>query len=322
MSETKGEGMIYILILLGFIMLIYGGNILVDGAVAVAKRMKVSPLLIGLTLVGFGTSTPELMTSLFAAAMNAEGIAVGNVIGSNIANILLVLGVAAILSAIPVNKASFKRDSSFLALSTGVLVFALLWGKIGFILGALMCSTLGYYVYYSYKTEKKHLTPEEKEVIQSQHKKNDHHELGLAIAKTIVGMILTVAGARVLVTNSVVLAERLGVSETIIGLTLVALGTSLPELATSIIASLKKQSALALGNVIGSNIYNALFILGVTALFVPVQVPSNVAWDVVIMIAVTGLLVLLGNRGKLTKRTGLLFLALYVLYVGYLMYKA
>lgn len=313
--------MIYILILFGFLMLIYGGNVLVDGAVAVAKRMKVSQLLIGLTLVGFGTSTPELMTSFFAAIMNAEGIAVGNVVGSNIANILLVLGVAAAMHAIPVNKASFKRDSLFLALSTGVLVLALLWGRIGFILGALMCATLGYYVYYSYQTEKKHASAAEIEPAKVSHKKNQH-ELGISIAKTIIGIILTIAGARVLVTNSVVLAERWGVSETIIGLTIVALGTSLPELATSIIASLKKQSALALGNVIGSNIYNALFILGVTALFVPVKVPRNVMSDMTIMIAVTALLIYLGHKGKLTKSVGILFCVLYLAYVGYLAISA
>ena len=310
--------MIYILILLGFLMLIYGGNVLVDGAVAVARRMKVSPLLIGLTLVGFGTSTPELMTSLFAASMDAEGIAVGNVVGSNIANILLVLGVAAVISAIHVNKASFKRDGLFLTISTVVLVIALLWGRIGFVLGAIMCATLAYYVYYSYQTEKKHSSHEEKEIETPHNHKANHHELGFSVAKTIVGIVLTIAGARVLVTNSVVLAERWGVSETIIGLTVVALGTSLPELVTSIVASLKKHSDLALGNVIGSNIYNALFILGVTALFVPVKVPANIVIDVAIMVGVTGLLMYFGHKGKLAKSTGWLFCVLYALYVVYL----
>ncbi|MBQ3695368.1 MAG: calcium/sodium antiporter [Alphaproteobacteria bacterium] len=314
--------MIYILILIGFAMLIYGGNILVDGAVSVARRMKVSPLLIGLTLVGFGTSTPELMTSLFAASIDAEGIAVGNVVGSNIANILLVLGVAAVIRAISVNKTSFKRDSLFLSIATGVLVLALFWGRIGFILGFIMCATLGYYVYYSYQTEKKEakLDPTKTEVVRN--KKSNHIELGLSIAKTILGIVLTVIGARVLVTNSVVLAERWGVSETIIGLTIVALGTSLPELATSIIASLKKHSDLAWGNVVGSNIYNALFILGVTALFVPVKVPKNVMIDTLIMVGVTALLLYFGRRGKLTKRGGWLFCALYVVYIAYLALKA
>ena len=306
--------MIYILILLGFAMLIFGGNVLVDGAVAVAKRLQVSPLLIGLTLVGFGTSTPELMTSLFASAMNAEGIAVGNVVGSNIANVLLVLGVAASMYPISIGKASFKRDSLFLSLATGVLVFALLCGRIGFLMGVLMCATLGYYVYYSYRTEEKadHNSTKPYSI-------RDHYkEIIKYTAKTIAGIAITVVGARILVINSVILAERWGVSETIIGLTIVALGTSLPELATSIIASLKKHSDLAWGNVIGSNIYNALFILGVTALFVPVQVPKNIWPDVLIMVMITALLLYLGHKGKLSQKVGWLFCALYALYVGYL----
>ena len=316
--KGKEYSMIFILILIGFLLLIFGGDILVDGAVVVAKRMKVSPLLIGLTLVGFGTSTPELMTSLFAAQMHAEGISVGNVVGSNIANILLVLGVAALLCPIPIHKPSFKRDSMFLSISTGVLVVALLWGKITFFLGLLMCATLGYYVYFSYETEKKHESKEKE--VEPARIAESHRELGLSLAKTIIGIVLTVIGAHVLVTNSVILAEKLGVSETVIGLTLVALGTSLPELATSVIASLKKQSALALGNVIGSNIYNALFILGLTALFVPVNVPENVLPNIGIMVAVTALLLLFGFRGFFSKKTGLLFVLLYIAYVAYLAY--
>ena len=310
--------MIYILILIGFSLLIYGGNVLVDGAVAVARRLKVSPLLIGLTLVGFGTSTPELMTSLFAAVMNKEGIAVGNVVGSNIANILLVLGVAAAMSPIAVHRASFKRDSLFLLLSTGVLVLALLCGRIGFLLGAVMCATLGYYVYYSYRTERKYGAKSAKAEEACALPSTKAGSLGWPVLKTVLGLVLTIVGARMLVINSVVLAERWGVSETIIGLTLVALGTSLPELVTSIVASLKKQNSLVLGNVIGSNIYNALFILGVTALFVPVEVPSNIATNLTIMIFITGLLVYLGYQNKLTKRVGCLFCALYILYVIYL----
>ena len=317
--------MIYILILIGCALLIFGGNILVDGAVSVARRMKVSSLLIGLTLVGFGTSTPELMTSLQAAYLHAEGISVGNVVGSNIANILLVLGVSAFLHPIVVHKSSFKRDSLFLCISTGVLILALLWGKINFFLGILMCATLGYYVYYSYETEKKQpknpeapaQTPE-----THTHKSNSHHELGLALAKTIIGIVLTVFGARVLVSNSMILAVKLGISETIIGLTIVALGTSLPELATSVIASIKKQSSLALGNVVGSNIYNALFILGLTAVFVNVNVPGDVLPNIAIMAISTILLLLFGFRGSLSKKVGLLFIVLYIFYIGYLAYTA
>ena len=310
--------MIYILILFGFVILIYGGNLLVDGAVAVAKRLNVSSLLIGLTLVGFGTSTPELVTSLFAAGMDADGIAVGNVVGSNIANILLVLGVAACICTIPVAKASFKRDSLFLSIATGVLVLALALGKISFFIGLLMCATLGYYIYYSYQTEKKTPSFSEQKSTSTTPTKGSSKEILFSFAKTIFGIILTLIGARVLVINSVILAKRWGVSETVIGLTVVALGTSLPELMTSIIASLKKHSDLAWGNVVGSNIYNALFILGATALLVPVKVPPKMGVDIAIMVAATILLLYFGHKGKLPKWAGGLFCTLYIFYIGYL----
>lgn len=315
--------MIYFLILIGFCLLIYGGNLLVDGSVAVAKRMHVSSLLIGLTLVGFGTSTPELMTSLLASFQNSEGIAVGNVVGSNIANILLILGVALAIHAIPIHRAAFKRDGLFLSISTGVLCVALLIGKINFIMGALMCATLGYYIYYSYKTDKQHQHEEEKEVpVVKKSQRTQQRELGISIAKAIIGIVLTIVGAHVLVRNSEMLANKWGISESIIGLTIVALGTSLPELVTSVVAALKKQGALALGNVIGSNIYNALFILGFTALITPIKVPKDITLDVGIMAAVTALLLVCGRGHKMKRPVGFLFLGLYVLYIFYLVSKA
>ena len=311
--------MLYLLILFGFFLLVYGGNMLVDGAASFAKKMGVSSLLIGLTLVGFGTSTPELMTSLQAALMHKEGISVGNVVGSNIANILLVLGVAAAIRGVPVDPKSFKRDGSFLILSTAVLVIALLLGRIGFFMGLAMCATLAFYVWYSYQTDKKQVAASEKTV--SKRQSFTRKELVVSLMKTVGGIALTLAGAHILVVNAAILAQRLGVSETVIGLTMVALGTSLPELITSIVASLKGESALAFGNVVGSNIYNALFILGLTAVFVPVSVPSHIGLDVALMVAVTLALLLLGLRRSIPKIAGFAFIGVYVLYVGYLFYS-
>ena len=305
--------MIYFLIVVGFALLLMGGNFLIDGAVMVAKKLKVSPLLIGLVLIGFGTSTPELLTSLIAAYKHVEGIAVGNVVGSNIANIFLVLGVAALLRPVPVAKKSFKRDSLFLLLSTGVLIFALLWGHIGFAMGLLMCLTLAFYVFYSYSTEKE--IPEAEETGDNLSKKS----LSFALFKTVLGIGMTLYGAQLLVDNSVALATSWGVSEKVIGLTIVAIGTSLPELMTSIVASFKRQSAVALGNVIGSNIYNALFILGATALFLPVAVPASIESDVVVMTIATLLLLVAGFYSKcIGRKMGVLFLALYIAYLFYL----
>ena len=300
--------MIYFLLILGLLLLFIGGNWLVSGSVAVAHRLKVSPLLIGLTLVGFGTSTPELVTSLIATYKGANGISVGNVVGSNISNILLVLGLAALLNPVYVKGKSFKRDASFLLLSTLILVGASMFGTIGRLLGVIMIGTLIFYVIYSYKTEKEKPSKKEKLV-----------PLPTSLIRTIIGILLTLLGAKLLVDNSVELARSWGISESVIGLTIVAVGTSLPELATSIFSSIKKQNDVALGNVMGSNIYNALFILGMTAIFMPVQIPEQMGFDLVIMTITTFLMVGIALKfKKYTRITGACFLILYALYIAHL----
>ena len=300
--------MTYLLLALGLFLLFIGGDWLVAGSVAVARRLKVSPLLIGLTLVGFGTSTPELVTSLWATYKGSAGIAVGNVVGSNIANILLVLGVAALLNPVQVKGKSFKRDAAFLAFSTLVLVGASAFGTIGHLLGAVMVGALIFYVIYSYKTEKE--IPDEAE---------KPAPLISSFIRALIGILLTLLGAKLLVDNSVALARAWGISESVIGLTIVAVGTSLPELATSIMSAIKKHNDVAFGNVVGSNIYNALFILGVTALFMPVQIPSGMGFDLGIMTLVTALMIGIAfGFKKYSRATGALFLALYALYIAHL----
>ena len=316
--------MLYVLVVVGFVLLMYGGNLLVDGSVAVAKKMRVSSLLIGLTLVGFGTSTPELMTSLSAVFQGKPGIGVGNVVGSNIANILLVLGTAAFLNPVVVSKKELKRDGIFLIIATLVLMAALWWGRIGRLAGLGMCGLLVYYVWYCYQTERKDSVPEKSVGLKTNFNHFEQKELLMSTLKTIAGIALTICGAYVLVDNAARLARHWGVSATVIGLTIVAVGTSLPELATSIVSSIKKQSALAYGNVVGSNIYNALFILGATAILRPVPVPKGVdgvGIDTLIMAVVTALLLGFGYRGKFGRMTGVVFFALYAIYVGYLYLK-
>lgn len=300
--------MTYLLLALGLFLLFIGGDWLVAGSVAVARRLKVSPLLIGLTLVGFGTSTPELVTSLWATYKGSAGIAVGNVVGSNIANILLVLGVAALLNPVQVKGKSFKRDAAFLVFSTLVLVGASAFGTIGHLLGAVMVGALIFYVIYSYKTEKE--IPDDKE---------KPAPFISSFIRALIGILLTLLGAKLLVDNSVALARAWGISESVIGLTIVAVGTSLPELATSIMSAIKKHNDVAFGNVVGSNIYNALFILGVTALFMPVQIPSGMGLDLGIMTLVTALMIGIAfGFKKYSRATGALFLILYALYIAHL----
>ncbi|MBQ9738945.1 MAG: calcium/sodium antiporter, partial [Alphaproteobacteria bacterium] len=222
--------MIYVLLILGLCLLAYGGDTMVSGAVALAKKMGISTLLIGLTLVGFGTSTPELLTSLLAAIKGSNDIALGNVIGSNIANILLVLGMAAVIAPVNVDIKAFKRDGGFLALSCIMLIVALFLGQIGRIMGAVLVVLLIGYIVYSYITDKKQQSAKQ----NTESGTESAMPIWLALIKTVGGIALMMLGAKLLVDNSIILARSWGVSEAVIGLTLVAGGTSLPDLATSV----------------------------------------------------------------------------------------
>ncbi len=315
--------MVYVWLALGLICLVLGGDLLVRGAVQLARKMGVSPLLIGLTLVGFGTSTPELVTSLLAVHQGSADIAVGNVVGSNTANILLILGVSALLSPVKVDIRSFKRDGGFLALSTIGLILALQIGIITFWLGAMLVGALIFYVVYSYFSDRKNqkILREKEAEVAADAGDSRHINVWISLIQTLGGLGLTLSGAKWLVDSATVLARDWGISERVIGLTIVAVGTSLPELITSVMASIRKQNDVAFGNVVGSNIYNALFILGVTALFMPVHVPAAMGTDILIMTEAT--LALIGialTRQVFTKATGVLFLVAYAIYT-YVMYQ-
>ncbi len=305
--------MTYFYLILGLVFLVGGGNMLVGGSVQLARKLGVSSLLIGLTLVGFGTSTPELTTSVIAAFKGSAGISVGNVVGSNIANILLVLGAAAVIAPVTVDMKAFRRDGAFLALSTLGVIIAGCLGQIGFVMGALLTATLIGYVVYSYISDKK-----------EQKKKKEEAEPATlptwkALAVAVIGIALTILGAKLLVDSAIVLARDWGISEAVIGLTIVAVGTSLPELATSVISALKKANDVAFGNVVGSNIYNALFILGVTALLIPIAVPLEMTQDIIIMTVVTAILIGIACfRKRFDRLTGVLFLAAYAVYTYWL----
>lgn len=300
--------MVYFFLILGFAALIGGGNCLVDGSVKLARRLGVSPLLIGLTLVGFGTSTPELITSLLAMFQNAEGIALGNVVGSNIANILLVLGVAAAISPVRVDLKAFRRDGLFLVLSAIVLVIAILIGQIGRFMGLVLVGLLIFYVIYSYLSDKK--------AAHDQSDDTPTGSVGMALLWTVGGIALTLLGAKLLVDNAILLAQDWGISEKVIGLTVVAVGTSLPELITSVISAIRRQDDVAFGNVVGSNIYNALFILGLTAVFMPISVPGKMGIDVWAMMGATAALTGIAFwKKEFSRPIGLLFLLAYALYI-------
>ncbi len=313
--------MTYLLLALGLALLIGSGEFLVRGSVGFARAVGLSPLFIGLTLVGFGTSAPELVASLIAAFREAPGIAVGNVVGSNIANVILILGVAALIAPLPVVRQDFHRDALALAIATAVAVVIVLTGSITRPAGALLVLMLVTYIVVTYRLERDqpdseaHRHEDEAALVVPPANRAIRH-LAVAIA-ALVGVVI---GAKLLVDASIVLAARFGVPEAIVGLTIVAVGTSLPELAVSAIAAYRGQGAVAVGNVVGSNLYNVLGILGATALVHPLQVPPEIAdFDIWVMLSAAVLLLYFMVRGQRIGRvTGAAFLVAYLAYILFL----
>jgi cation:H+ antiporter len=271
----------------------------VRGAVALARRLGVSPLLIGLTLVGFGTSTPELLTSLQAAWIGAPGIAVGNIVGSNIANILLILAVAGLIRPLTTSRAALARDGSVMAAAALACLAVVLTGSLERWAGAVLVLALLAYVVHTYRRERRTGgASAEMHAAEATVAEPGPPGLWAAVAFTVGGLVLTIIGARLLVGAAVEIAQTLGLSETLVGLTLVAVGTSLPELVTSVMAALRRQGDVAFGNILGSNIYNVLGILGVTALVQPIPVPVEIAaFDIWIMLGATVLLLVFAATG-------------------------
>ena len=309
--------MLYLQLLLGFVLLVGGGEALVRGATALASRLGVSPLLIGLTVVGFGTSTPELVTSLQAAFDGAPGIAVGNVVGSNTANILLILGVTALLCPIAVSRGEFRRDGAALAIATAAAAAVCLSGMLARGPGALLLAGLAGYIVFAFVQGRRAGAEPAAAGIVTQPAEPQALSVPLALLFAGGGIALTILGARFLVSAATELATAWGVSEAVIGLTVVAVGTSLPELVTGVVAALKREADIAFGNVVGSNIYNVGGILGATALVRPIPVPDAIAgFDVWIMVAATAALFAVAVTGwRVTRVEGAALLTAYGAYM-------
>lgn len=316
----------------GLALLVVGAELLVRGAVRTAECFGVSPLLIGLTLVGFGTSTPELVTSVQAALVGSPGIAVGNIVGSNIANILLILGAAALLRPIAVESRALKRDGGVVLAAS--LLFAAAAASVGLArgIGVVFVAALAAYLFFAYRQERDladgHTAAfgraEAVGLVRPALRPSGRRPRALAmagaIALAIVGLAILVLGGRVLVGAAVDLARVGGISEEVIGLTIVAVGTSAPELVTSLVAAVRRQSDVAIGNVLGSNVYNLMGIGGLTALIRPTPVPEQIVrTDVPFMLGITVLMVWFGWTSKrLSRAEGTVFLAFYAGYVGFL----
>lgn len=307
------------LILSGIFFLTVGGEAVVRGALAAARRLGVSPLLAGLVIVGFGTSAPELVVSVDAALNRQPDIAIGNVVGSNIGNILLIIGICALITPLTTSRAALLRDG-VTVIAASLLFLLLVWGSALVRTDALIfLAGLGVYLVIAYRTERDPQTPAARVHAQEAEELSVLPRTVPAVSAVLfIGLICLVGGSRLLLTGAVNLAGALGISEAVIGLTLVAVGTSLPELAVSVVAAIRRHADVAVGNILGSNIFNLLGILGISALLQPLPVHARVlVFDQWVMLASAAVLMLFLYTGMRVSRVegGLLLLA----YIAYLL---
>ena len=312
--------MIYLQITVGFVLLFIGGEALVRGGVALAQRLSVSPLVIGITIVGFGTSAPELVVSVNAALSGSPGISVGNVVGSNLANMLLILGVAAMIWPIACNPTAVRRDGLFVLAVTVIFVLFGIGGRILAWHGMAMLGLLTLYLWYSIRRDSRSGNAEaERHREEAEEVGKIPENLWAMLGYIALGLAALWGGSELLVDGAVTVARSAGISEEVIGLTMVALGTSLPELAVAVVAAYKKKPDICLGNVLGSNLFNLLGVLGVASLFVPVPFADRIiTFDLWVLLGVTALLMPIMMSGyRISRIEGTVMLVAYFVYVGY-----
>ena len=312
----------YVLFIMGFVVLITGANMLIDGSTSIARKSRISNIVIGLTIVAFGTSAPEFIVTIFATMQGNTEIAIGNILGSNIANILLVLGVSAIIYPITVNRNTVLKEIPFsllAALLLGVLANDVLFKRNGpsvltMIDGIIFLLFLAGFIYYTLRISRV------KEDVPENNNNLKEFSYFKSFSFIIIGLLGLVLGGKWIVDGAVEIAGFFNVSQSFIGLTVIAIGTSLPELATSAVAAFKKQSDIAIGNVVGSNVMNILWILGFNALIHPI--PLNPASNIDILMTIFASLILLltmyiSKRHVVERWEGILML---VIYIGYIIF--
>lgn len=307
--------MVYIWLILGFVCLVGGANFFVEGASGVARKLNVPSVVIGLTIVAFGTSAPEAAVSIDAALKGSNAIALNNVIGSNVFNLLAVVGICGIINAMPVDRMLLKFDYLVnIAITVIMLGFILFTGGIGRIEGAIFLLIFVIYMIYTVKTALKEKVKEE------ENKKKI--SMPLAIVYIAGGLALVVFGGDKVVESASEIAIMFGMSETLVGLTIVAIGTSLPELVTSIVASSKGENGLALGNVIGSNIFNIIFILAFSSVLNPIGAAAVAVYDTLFLLFTTLMVYILAkNDGEISKKEGFAMVLIYVIYTIYIIIR-
>lgn len=316
--------MTYILLIIGFALLIKGADLFVNGSSNIAKLLRVPTILIGLTIVAFGTSSPEATVSIIAALEGNADVALGNVVGSNILNITLIVGLTAFLYPLRVESETIRKEIPFTLLSSVVLLILmsdialqgsssnLLTRSDGFILLLFLSIFMYYIIEIGLKSRKEKADEPVPEDIR----------WGKNILITILGLAAIIFGGDLVVDNGTEIAYSLGMSETLVGLTIIAIGTSLPELVTSISAALKKESEIALGNIVGSNIFNILFVLGGSATISPLATNNKMFIDVILMIVLTIILLVFSRTSfRIGKREGFVLVAAYIIYLVYIILR-
>ena len=307
------------LLIVGFILLIKGADVFVEGASKVAAMFHIPQIVIGLTIVAFGTSAPEAAVSIASSFKGTAGIAIGNIIGSNIANVLLILGVSGMIGALSVKKNTFRIETPFVIVITIVLLLlGCLGGSISRLDGCILWAFFLLFLYYLYRLTKQG----DDSAIDDVPELEENDRLWKLVLMIVLGIVCVVIGSQVTVDAASAIAKEFGVSDRIIGLTIVSIGTSLPELVTSVSASFKGRNDIAIGNIIGSNIFNLLFVLGTAALVSPAAIPfaSGFIIDGIISIgAILLFMLFIGKDMKLKKYGAAIMLVCYVGYIFYIL---
>jgi len=317
----------YLLVIGGLILLVIAGDKLVEGSVIIAERLNVSKLVIGITVVSFGTSAPELVVGIDAALSGVPEIALGNVVGSNIANILLVLGIPALIYPFICDDKEIRHSLFYMMLATVLFILLSFYGPLHIWQGLLLITLLILFLFYAVKRArnnariKKHKTNYAERVLESvEPLQGSRTPMVKAVIAIILGLGGLVLGAHFLVDGAITIARTAGISEAVIGLTVVAIGTSLPELVTSLMAARNNHGDVAIGNIIGSNLFNILAIMGVTSLIAPVTIPDEFFRVDFPILLVTSLMLipLATGKIKINRLTGLAFSTMYIIYLLYL----
>ena len=314
--------MSFLILIIGFALLIKGADVFVEGASSIAKKFNVPSMIIGLTIVAMGTSAPEAAVSITSSLAGQNDMSVANVVGSNFFNILVVLGVSSIIAKLPVQKETIKKDTPFLILVSGLLLIFGINFKLGRIEGIALLALFTYFLVNTIKSAKMATDSTSSETGETAIAIETESSSQISLPKTIlislVGIVGIVVGGDMVVNSATSIATSFGMSANLVGLTIVAVGTSLPEFVTSIVAIKKGETEIAIGNVIGSNLFNILLVLGLAATINPIAMSMSAFIDIVFMVLITLLLYMFMKKdNSLVKKQGIILVVLYIAYMAY-----